>query len=176
MFRERDGRSWLRRSRLAIENLVLFGVGCATPHLIWIVGYHYRAGLRMHKAVEFHKSWWDGGPHPEHWRRDNLIQFALWFGIPLAVLAIAELARRLSTNERRDGVTGWTLGCFALMAYATLFAKSEVMRLWLFWMPLLIVAPASWLARFSGPKSRILPAVLVAQFAFTFALQSQFDP
>jgi hypothetical protein len=155
----------------------LFAAGFVAVHLVFVLALGYRPLARYADARLVHHIWKTMIPM-QPWLTLNLMQFVLWTGIPVMGAAFADTVLGL-----RSG--GWrTLrGLFAPLLVIVIVvtnqlgdAKSEVMRLWLFFVPLVCVAAAGRLAVWEEHGRRwLVPATLALQLLYVFALKSSFD-
>lgn len=170
-----ESRPRAARLRRGLWHLALFGLGLALPHLFFVLVWGYRPLARFLDSIEFHRTWRWYGHSMTIWRFLNPIQFAVWFGLPLTVLLFAEAGHR--ARRWRTPLAGWLALCLLGIFGCNYFAKSEVMRLWIFWMPLLTVGPAAWLERWTEEGRRdLVPYVVALQLAGTFAIHATFAP
>jgi hypothetical protein len=173
---ERPSRARLLR---ALGQGALFAGGALAVHLVLVVALGYHPFARYADARFVHHAWKMAIP-PQPWFRLNLLQFVLWVGVPVMALALADLALGLRCG-------GWRTvrGLFAPLLLVVLLvtnhlgeAKSEVMRLYLFFVPLVCVAAGARLAAWEDRLGRsrwLVPATLAFQIVYVFALKSSFD-
>jgi hypothetical protein len=157
-----SGQSWRGRGRLilatgagfVILTLASWAVSGANPFAIWWWNVHHHA--RFYRA--FSRTYLK-------WVLVNPIELAVALGLPATIWAAFGLA------SRRAPRVSWA--ALVVLALLTLSGRnlSEIARLWLPWMPALLVASGAGLERLdAGPKSLAATILLIA--AQTLLLQS----
>jgi hypothetical protein len=96
----------------------------------------------------------------------NLVEYAVWCGPPLVLLAAAQL-RVVWARRREQGwgaEEGWALALVLTLGGLALLGRTagETARLWLFALPLVLVAAAGPLARLAPPARERAVALVVA--------------
>jgi hypothetical protein len=130
---------------------------------------HYDAWTRYRKAVAFHTSWglhvsWDVS-HRVYFGILNVVEYAAWIGLPLALLVLLAAIGALRDAARGDrgslAVHGTALA--ATVAFLAFFGKTagETARLWMFVTPMALSIAAGWLWR-QPERCATRIAVLVA--------------
>jgi hypothetical protein len=155
----------------------LFTAGFLVVHLFFMLALGYHPFSRYADARLVHHIW-KTTVAIQPWLTLNLMQFVLWTGVPVMGAALVETVLGL-------GHGGWrTLrGLFAPMLVVVILvtnqlgeAKSEVMRLWLFFVPLVCIAAAGRLVAWEEHGRKwLVPATLALQLLYVFALKSNFD-
>lgn len=169
-----DGGPRMRARRLA-GPLAVAAIGLAAAHLVGRAAFGYDAVSRFLAAAEAHRHWKVG-----HWTPTltavtgvvDLLDFALWCGPTLAVLAAAALAR--APRRRGLSASAPALSLAAALVALLLFGHTaaETGRLWLFLLPLAAAAAATLV---DGDEPRRLPLVVALQLAATFVLKGWGD-
>lgn len=134
----------------------------------WGLGYDLFA--RLADARQFNAAWkgWDGGAFQTlYFAWMNLLEFALWVGIPLALLTAGRAGRALreAAAGRWAPLTVPSAAVVAVVGYVAFFgqAKGETARLWLFLVPWCSTLAADELAA-GGDTSIAAAAVLFLQW------------
>jgi hypothetical protein len=171
---ERPTRARLLR---ALGQGALFVAGFLAVHLFFILALGYHPLTRYADARLVHHVW-KTTVSLQPWLTLNLIQFVLWVGIPVMAAFLVDAALGLTRG-------GWRTvrGLFAPMLVVIILvtnqlgeAKSEVMRLWLFFVPFVCVAAGARLVVWEDRERRwLVPATLAFQLLYVFALKSNFD-
>jgi len=157
--------------------LVAFGVALALSVLAYFA-LHYDPFAAYARCLEHHVRWkrWDAS---YRWRaaRLDLIEFGYWLGPPLGLLFLSQAfygIRRLWMHPPSVMASATLL---ALLLVAT-FGKTiaEVARLWLFFVPAVVLAASARLQRVraASPEAR-LGAVTLLQLVWTFSLKAMQD-
>lgn len=107
----------------------------------WLLAYD--VAVRLADARQFNAVWkgWDGGAFQTlYFAWMNLLEFALWVGVPIALLAASRIGRavRQLAAGRTGAMVGPALAVASVLAYVAFFgqSKGETARLWLFLVPL----------------------------------------
>jgi hypothetical protein len=174
-----EGPARPTRARLlrALLQGALFAAGFVAVHLFFVLAWGYHPFARYADARLVHHVW-KTTISLEPWLTLNPIQFVLWTGIPVMAAFLADTALGLTGG-------GWRTvrGLFAPMLVIVILvtnqlgeAKSEVMRLWIFFVPLVCVAAGVRFVAWEGNERRwLVPATLAFQLLYVFALKSNFD-
>ncbi|MBI5480544.1 MAG: hypothetical protein HY906_16925 [Deltaproteobacteria bacterium] len=171
---ERPARARLLR---ALGQGALFAAGFLAVHLFFMVALGYRPFARYADARLVHHVW-KTTISLQPWLTLNPIQFVLWVGIPVMGAFLADTVLGLTRGGWRTvrGLFGPLLVVVILVTNQLGEAKSEVMRLWLFFVPLVCVAAAARLVAWEEHARRwLVPVTLALQLLYVFALKSNFD-
>ena len=106
----------------------------------------------------------------------NLVEFGVWCGLPLVLLCAAQLR---AVWSRRGGWNwgaeeAWALALVLTLGGLALFGRTagETARLWIFLLPLVLVAAAQCLARMVAPvRERAVVLVVVLQLVTVVVLK-----
>ena len=172
-----DRRRWRR---------VGWATACTVIGFLGIYGVLY-AGLgysaldRFQHALAAHQGWkvesWSGGMR-SYLALLNLIEFTLWCGIPLSLLAAADLWRGLRNWRVWDEGLGlsWSLLFILLVLGMVGKTAAESGRLWLFLVPLVLFSAARHFHRICGKKVEWATMVLaLSQFVSIVVLKIRQD-
>jgi len=164
-------------------------------HLALWAGLGYHPFARYADARLVHHVWKAGVPLAP-WLTLNLLQFVLWTGLPVMAAFAADAALGLRRGGWRTlrGQLAPLVAAVILVTDLVGEAKSEVMRLWLFFVPLCCVAAGGRLAQWAGGdggeaepgagpggwgedarRRWLVPATIALQLLYTAALKSSFD-
>ena len=149
-------------TRSAAVPLLAFGAGLLAGLAAWYaVGVDaaevFSQGLGAHSSITGRASW--RSYHVWVWM--NLVEFAIFAGLPLTVLAAASIPRVIATlRELSSSALAAYLGAAALLVLLLLdvsgTVKGETGRLWLFFVPWLAAAIAPDLVDESGSRWKLL--------------------
>lgn len=157
-----------------ITNIKLF-LSLAAGFLIGLILFwlllDYNIFVRYQNAMAFHLAWkgWDGGLSTIFlYGILNYIEFACWLGLPLSILFFSKIKlsniqsfKEYLTFENLFMLS--TLFVFILLGYFGK-TKSEVGRLWIFMMPVVLIFVSSELQnRFKEKMNRALWLILTLQ-------------
>lgn len=128
------------REMLRLAGAVALGTGVGL--LAFRAGLGYDVMARFRDARAFNAAWkgWEGGAFQTfYFAWMNLLEFGLWIGVPLSLLAAARIrraVRQVCADDRR-GLVAPALALAAMAGYVAFFgqAKGETARLWLFFVP-----------------------------------------
>lgn len=166
------GRSLWRVTALA-------GAGFLGLGLIFQGCFDYDLMQRYRRAMAAHQHFkvGDWGPGEVlYCALLNLVEFAVWCGPPLILLCAAQLRAVWSRRgEWRWGTEeAWALALVLTLGGLALFGRTagETARLWIFLLPLVLVAAAGPLARLAPPvRERAVVLVVVLQLLTTVVLK-----
>ena len=143
--------------------------------------FGYSAWYRFDRAIAVHQAWkvgaWSGGTR-FYFAFLNLVEFFLWCGIPLALLAAADMWQGIRRQRR------WTVGLglsrglllILLLLGATGKTAAESGRLWLFLVPLILLAAGRQVHRLAGQQlGRATMLVALLQFIAMAVLKCRQD-
>ncbi|HEY3354527.1 MAG TPA: hypothetical protein VGQ83_14845 [Polyangia bacterium] len=165
------------RLRRAALDAGLFAAGLLAVHVVFVVALGYRPLARVAGAQAFHASF-KGDIPLAPWLWGNMIQFALWLGLPLAFAALAAVVAAARRGAWRSAAGALCLGLGVFIAITDFIghAKSEVMRLWLFWVPFLCLAAAGRLVVWEEEgRKPVVAAALLLQLVYVFAFRALYD-
>lgn len=163
-----------RGGELPLRRLLLLMAGVAAGAVLgfmlfrWV--FAYDAFARLADARQFNAVWkgWDGGAFQTlYFAWMNLLEFALWVGLPLVLLAAGRCGRALrqaAAGEWR-GLVAPALALAGVVVYVAFFgqSKGETARLWLFLVPVFSALAADELVA-SGDVPLSAPALLTLQW------------
>jgi hypothetical protein len=132
-------------------------IGMAAGFVVLAVGFRlafaYDIGLRYHSAMAYHLAWkgWEPGlPSTLTFAATNLVEFAVWLGVPVTSLALWSMVRSARALPRDPSLLDWLAvawGVTVLAVALTGHTKGEVARLWLFLVPVACILAADGLHR-----------------------------
>ena len=150
-----------------IINVRLF-IGLVTGFLIGLLLFwlllDYSIFVRYQNAMAFHQAWkgWDSNlANTVLYAVLNYIEFVCWLGLPLSILFFSKI-RLSNSHSLKDLVTFENLFALSILLIFLLLGffgrtKSEVCRLWIFMIPVVLIFISSELQkRF---KAKINPAL-----------------
>jgi hypothetical protein len=158
------------RGRLGRALAGLFA-GLLSLHAAFRWGLGYDAVARFRLATSYHQAWKGGTPGlgaDLGFACVDALEFALWLGLPLTLLALGAAARGIREwrGLRTAPVDALALALLGTVVALAVFGKTqgEVARLWLFLVPVLCLVAAHELRRFSeAPRARVLSLLLLLQ-------------
>lgn len=138
-------RLWLMFAR----HLFVFTVGIGITGLCFFYLFNYDIFLRYSNAMAFHQAW-------KRWENTfqnitvsagvNILEFILWLGLPVFVLAVNRCRKAIPAIRKQTGGDGnWiVLTLFAVFLFIAFIGKTrgEVARLWLFLVPFFCIGAA----------------------------------
>lgn len=153
-------------TRSALVPLLGFGAGVLVGLGLWYAAgvdaaRVFSEGLGAHSSITGQASYRSYGV----WVWLNLVEFAIFMGLPLAVLAIASIPRIIGTlREVSSSALPSYLGAAALLTLLMLdlsgTVKAETGRLWLFFVPWLAAGAAPELVEERGSRRHLLVMTL----------------
>lgn len=159
----------------------LIGIGAYFLFLWAVIRYDWFAGLTMARLYNAQWKGWEGGAFQTfYFAWLNSLEFLLWLGAPLALLALGRVKRALLQVAATD------LGGLAIPAVAVtivfLFlaffgqAKAETARLWLFMVPMSCALAADEIRfRFHSQADVVLGLVVLLQTATVWLTKANMD-
>ncbi len=159
-----DGRALLRAGLGLLAGVVL-------ADLLFRFGLNYDILVRYREATAYHAAWkgWDASAVTLlYFAFLNPVEYAVWLGLPLAVLAVAHMVRSVKRVVRGDFAVSHSLSAMLLVVLVLLLllgrTKGEVARLWLFLVPVVGVAAADEvLLRFASWRRWVIPLLVGLQ-------------
>ena len=156
-------------------------IGFLGAYGVLYAGLGYSALDRFQHALAAHQGWkvesWSGGSR-SYFALLNLIEFTLWCGIPLSLLAAADLWRGLRSWRVWDEGLGlsWSL-LFILLGLGTVGrTAAESGRLWLFLVPLVLLSAGRHFHRLCGKQvERATMVLALLQFVTMVVLKTRQD-
>ena len=139
--------------------------------------FHYDIFLRYQQAMVTHSSWKDWTPDPVrtvYFGLLNLLEFALWVGVPLAAGAFLGTVRsvqniRLGKRITTEMLMAPLLACALLGLAFFSMTKGETARLWLFLVPCLCLVVAHHLLQSKQDHRRwLIRLVILLQFGTVY--------
>jgi 4-amino-4-deoxy-L-arabinose transferase-like glycosyltransferase len=155
------------------------GLGILLTGLVFYWSFQYNHIERYLSATAYHVSvkGWDNSAETLFFAAGtNLIEYCLWIGLPLAILAIYAFKNISILKSTDDGPLNAVLTSFFLIIIALLFfgkTKAETARLWMFLTPFMCLFAAQAvkeLARSDRVFMVFSSFVLVAQFLAAYLL------
>lgn len=148
-------------------------LGGALLHIPVSVFLKYAVALRYANAWANHLAWKGWEENLETYLKagaTNLIEFALWIGLPLTLLFLAGLYDAIRQKNRAARLELLLAGIFAfLLAFGK--TKAEVARLWLFLVPFICAGVSHFIQRQAWPgrnKAIFTTAILFLEFGTTY--------
>lgn len=166
-----------------LRSLVGFLTGLLITHLVFRFALGYDALVRFRGAAAYHQAWKGG---TSGFLADlgfayvNAIEFAVWLGLPLAVLALSAVWSAVR-EWRRTGSEPAAVLALTVTAAGVILAvfgktQGEVARLWLFLAPCLCLVAARELGRRFGPQNpRALALLLLLQGGTVYLVKRFMD-
>lgn len=162
--------NWQMRLRLA--GMLLAGILAA--YALLYLAIFYNPVTRYRDAMAFHAGWKKIQPglgFMIHAGWVNFIEFSVWLGFPMMALFMAsgvmaawKLCRSRASAMPIDWLILALMAMLVVMAFATK-TLGEVMRLWIYCVPVICMAVALALARLAGSRHNwVFAALMTAQF------------
>lgn len=133
--------------------IVAVALGIAAGAIVFRFALGYDVLARLADARAFNVAWkgWDGGPFQTfYFAWMNLLEWGLWVGVPLVLLACARVGRALrqTAAAQWQGNVALALSLACVVGYVAFFgqSKGETARLWLFLVPFASALAADELA------------------------------
>jgi len=165
--------------RKLVQIFLWAGVGLAAPTAaLWII-YGYDPIARFEAAMAYHAAW-------KHWQPGlsktlssailNLVEFSYWTGPHLVgMLLWGAVAGPYQYWRKRDPRDLLAAGLVLIVLVLSLTGKTmgEVARLWLFILPMVMLAAMSWILRATGPRwaHPLLVLLLLMQLGWCILLK-----
>ncbi len=176
-------REELGSQRRVLRCLAGLVSGLLATHLIFRFALGYDAFVRFRHATAYHQAW-KGGTFAFladlGFAYVNAIEFAVWLGLPLAVLALAGLWRAVRPwrGMKAEPADALALALAATVVVLAVFGKTqgEVARLWLFLVPCLCLVAAREVGlRFGHGAWRELSLLLLLQGGTVYLMKRFLD-
>jgi len=166
---------WYRRQGATLWNgpavtmLLAVGLGILACDVLFRVVLDYDIVERFGNATKYHTAWKGWNPaikYTVYFAFLNLLEFVVWVGVPVSVLACASFhgsaaeylaERRLSLASIQPLVFWGTLLFIAFFGRT----KGEVARLWLFMVPYMCMLAAYTLSRTGKERQPLLISIVV---------------
>ena len=165
----------------ALRVVALCLLGFALCHLVFWLAFDYDVARRYRLAMAAHQAFKVGHWHLGHrlyFGFLNSVEFAVWCGLPVAILCGANLQRAVVGWRRSEWALGHVLAISLVLIFCALVAAgktaAETGRLWLFLVPLVAICGAREL-RLSGSGQGTVRAVVLAQLTTILVLKSYQD-
>jgi hypothetical protein len=131
------------RWRALAKTGIAAALGFAAMFALFAVAFHYDFVARLRSAADNHVQWkgsWHGGPAQTlQFALLDYIEFAVWIGLPVALLGMGAARRAMLAAAGGDfgGMVLPSIVLTALLIYLGCFGKTEgeTSRLWLFLVP-----------------------------------------
>ncbi len=156
-------------------------IGFLVVYGLMYTAFGYSALDRFQQALAAHQAWkvdaWSGGMRL-YFALLNLIEFTLWCGIPLALLAAADLFRGMRRWTTWTTGLGLSRGLLLILVVLGTVGKTaaESGRLWLFLVPLALLAAGRHLHRLCGSQvGRATMVLALLQFISIVVLKTRQD-
>jgi hypothetical protein len=174
---------WQRRiSRRIVVLFLTMLVGAVLADLSFRAILNYDILARFGDALAHHESWKIQVRVPVYWSvLVNLIEFAVWLGIPVALLClVGVIDGAIHLNFKSitwAGIFAIALGVAVLSMDLVGRTQGEVARLWIFVVPLVcLVATAQFFRLFKSEKSnRVFLLIILLQIGTTYLLKVNQD-
>ena len=161
------------------RNAALAGAGFVGLALVFQRWFDYDLLQRYSRAMAAHQHFKVGNWGPGevcYFALLNLVEFGVWCGPPLVLLGAAQVrevwARRAGWNWGAEQT--WALALVLTLGGLALFGRTagETARLWIFLLPLVLVAAAQPLARMAAPvRERAVVLVVALQLVTAVVLK-----
>jgi len=169
----------LGRQLRALGGMLL---GFCAPAVLLALCAHYDMLERYRGAMAHHQRWkhWEGGlGELSYFGGLNLLEFTYWLGVPVAACLLWGAGAALLRWRQARPAELLALATTALLLVTAALGrtKGEVARLWMFLVPLALLAAAGSLPRMVGSR-RALPVLLVlalTQLAWAVVLKTAQD-
>ena len=156
--------------RVIMMQMAAFALGVLSVWLLYYLRYGvsffevYRQGLLSHTKITGYRTYW-------LWLGYNLLDFFLFLGIPIVTAMIVMIYRQFSRRTGkarwdRQTVPFWSFVVTILALNLSGVSKGEVARLWMFLVPLAILAVLPVVAHWTRKQAAVAAAVLVFQVLF----------
>jgi hypothetical protein len=155
-----------------VKMLTAITLGLLLSDILFRIIFNYDILLRYNNAVRFHLAWKNWVPtftNSLYFGTLNLVEYVLWVGIPLSILAFMDVPKFIAESVGRRNVTlesiqplvlSGTLFCMAFFGKT----RGEVARIWLFLVPYIcMMAAHTILTRYKNYKSVFVWAVIFLQ-------------
>lgn len=133
--------------------IVAVAIGVATGAVVFRLALGYDVLARLADARAFNVAWkgWDGGAFQTfYFAWTNLLEWGLWAGVPMMLLACARVGRavRQAAAAQWRGSVALALAVALVVGYVAFLgqSKGETARLWLFLVPFVSALAADELA------------------------------
>ncbi|NKB65709.1 MAG: hypothetical protein GKR89_01490 [Candidatus Latescibacteria bacterium] len=170
-----------RHSRRILAVLAWMVVAFGAAYLLVYMEFGYSAWDRFNQALAAHQAWKVGDwsvADRLYFALLNLLEFALWCGLPLALLALAEMAAGLRQWGCWSLQRGLSRGLLVILVLLGIMGKTvaESGRLWLFLVPLVALAAGRQVHRLGGRQwQRTTALVGLLQFIVMVVLKCRQD-
>jgi hypothetical protein len=159
-----DFRALLRTGLGILAGVILLDI-------LFRLSLNYDILVRYQEAMAYHAGWKGGDWNAVtlvYYAFLNPLEYAVWLGVPMAILVVAHMLRSLKRVVRRDFAVSACLSAMLLVVLVLLLlvgqTKGEVARLWLFLVPVVCLAVADEiLLRFGQGRGWVLSLLLVLQ-------------
>jgi hypothetical protein len=157
------------------------GVAFVGTDAAFRLAFHYDATARCAHALAFHAAWKHSGATAAdryYFAVLDLLEFALWTGVPVFCLALSEMGRSVR-RALRGNVSSFVLPALAV-AGLTLFVsfvgdtKAESARLWLFLTPFFAILAVRRLGAY-GRLSVAMAATVLFEWGTTLLTKAHQD-
>ena len=178
------GRGWSQETRRSMGTAAAgLAGGFVGTALLFRLVLGYEMLTRYRGAMTYHAGFQDWESTLETYltyARVDLLEFATWLGVPVAMLALAHALRSARAAVRGDlrGVVPSSLAVAGLIVAFLLLgkAKGEVARLWLFLVPWCCLMAADVLGVRTGRRAAIVvAAVAVLQWGSIYLIKVRQD-
>lgn len=173
---------WSRRKEMSFSKILIHAAGIfgglSITFLLFRVAIDYNPFLRYANAIAYHraiKNFKSGSEQLIQSIFVNNLDFASWIGFSIALLAIIYFVRILAALKKNQVFLPQGELVFAsFAAYAVLNligqTRGEVGRLWLFWVPVVVIVAANELKNIIGAKNKGLYLFVTMQLVTTYLL------
>lgn len=157
------------------------GVAFLGTDALFRLSFHYNAIVRCAHALAFHAAWKKSGATAAdryYFAVLNLLEFAVWTGVPVFCLAVSEMGRSVR-RALRGNVSSFVLPALAIAGVTLIVSifgdtKAESARLWLFLTPFFAMLAVRRLGAY-GPLSVAMAATVLLEWGTTLLTKAHQD-
>jgi len=141
-----------RIKNFVLSNLILIA-GFVLPNLIYAFVFNSNIYSIYQGTMVFHQRFLATTTY-RTWVFFNLYDFAIFLGIPLAIILIFALGKEIFNLINRAGidVAFWLFTLTILILDLTGKNRGEVARIWIFLVPMAVAAATSYIAKSKNPR------------------------
>jgi hypothetical protein len=158
-------------------------LGAGAGFVVFRYAFRYDVFARFADARQFNAAWkgWEGGAYQTlYFAWMNLLEFALWIGLPLTMLSFGRVRRAVLDAARGEtgGLTLPALAAIVVLGTLAFFgqAKGETARLWLFMVPFCVALAADEVrARWGARTKPVIVLLFLLQWLTVLLTKSGQD-
>jgi len=150
-----------RLKNFVFSNLILIA-GFILPNLIYALLFKSNIYSIYQGTMTFHQKFLATTTY-QTWVFFNLYDFAIFLGVPLALILIFALGKEIFNwiNRRGADVAFWLFALTILILDLTGKNRGEVARIWIFLVPLAVAAVASYITKSKNPRFLFLFVIAI---------------